>query len=380
MENGKGPMEVMVKQVVRRFWENKKVFLTGHTGFKGSWLCLWLYSLGAKVTGYALDPPTHPNLFQLYNLDKMMPSIIGDIREKERLQESILDVDPDVIIHMAAQPLVRDSYHHPVETYEINVMGTIHVLEAVKGLNKKQIRPRAVINVTSDKCYENKEWLRGYRETDRMGGYDPYSNSKACSELITNSYRNSFFNPNRYAEHGISLASARAGNVIGGGDWAKDRLIPDCIRALLQGEVIRIRHPQAIRPWQHVLEPLYGYLVLAQDLLEKGPEFAEGWNFGPDDKDIQSVEWIVNRVCERWGETATYLIESADYLHESRMLKLDCAKAKEKLDWYPRWQLDHAILKTIEWVHAFKENQDLTKVGLQQIEEYSGESLQGEGY
>lgn len=372
-------MEIMVKQVERGFWQNKKVFVTGHTGFKGSWLGLWLHSLGASVTGYALDPPTQPNLFQLYKMETKIHSIIGDIREKERLQSALLSADPDIIIHMAAQPLVRDSYHHPVATYEINVMGTVHVLEAVKELIKKNSRPRAVINVTSDKCYENKEWLWGYRETDRMGGYDPYSNSKACSELITDAYRNSFFNRNRYAEHGISLASARAGNVIGGGDWAKDRLVPDCMRALLQGEVIHIRHPQAIRPWQHVLEPLHGYLVLAQKLLERGPEFAEGWNFGPDDKDIQSVEWMVNKVCEKWGGLATYSIISAENLHESRMLKLDCAKAKERLGWYPQWQLDLAIVKTIEWVRAFQEHQDVTKVGLQQIQGYSGESLLGEG-
>lgn len=354
----------------RKFWKGKRIFITGHTGFKGSWLCLWLHSLGADITGYSLNPPTEPSLFKLCRVGELVKSVIGDIRDGESLKAAFISSDPEIVIHMAAQPLVRESYKNPVETYEINVMGTINVFEAVR--NCKSVK--SVVNITTDKCYENKEWLWGYRENEPMGGYDPYSNSKACSELITSSYRNSFFNPKDYNIHGVGIASARAGNVIGGGDWAADRLIPDCVRALLKGEKITIRYPKAIRPWQHVLEPLNGYLILAQKLYENGPKYAEGWNFGPDDNDAKPVEWIVKKMCEMWGNDASYEVDSREQPHEANYLKLDCSKAKLKLGWKPRWNLEKALEKIIQWVEAYKKDEDLIKVCYNQIQEYE-ESL-----
>lgn len=353
------------------FWRNKTVLITGHTGFKGSWLSLWLHHLGAEVTGYALHPPTSLNLFQLCKLEQSVSSIIADIRDKQQLAQTIAAVDPEIIFHMAAQPLVRESYRNPVETYEINVMGTIHVLEAVRLAANKGSRIKAIINITTDKCYENKEWVWGYRETDRLGGYDPYSNSKACSELITSSYRQSFFRAQDYQFHGIGIASARAGNVIGGGDWAEDRLIPDCIRALWNKETIIIRNPKALRPWQHVLEPLSGYLVLAQKLYEFGPPFADGWNFGPNDSDAKSVEWMVQKMCEKWGRSASYVIAQGQQPHEANYLKLDCSKATTELGWYSRWNIEQAIEKIMEWTAAFMNHEDTREVCLRQIEEYS---------
>ncbi|MFC4765804.1 CDP-glucose 4,6-dehydratase [Effusibacillus consociatus] len=353
------------------FWNNKKVFVTGHTGFKGSWLCLWLYSLGAKVTGYSLQPPTNPSMFQLCQIDQLVSSITADIRDIKRLRESLFNADPDIVIHMAAQPLVRESYQSPAETYEINVMGTINLFEAVRSAVNQGKRIKSVINVTSDKCYQNREWSWGYRENDSLGGYDPYSSSKACSELITSSYRSSFFHPKEYAKHGVGLASARAGNVIGGGDWAADRLLPDCIRALLTGKEIMIRNPKATRPWQHVLEPVSGYLLLAEKLYQNGPIYAEGWNFGPNDDDVKPVEWIVKEVCEKWGENAGYKIVQGNQPHEAGFLKLDCSKAKWKLGWNPRWDLEHAICKVIEWTRIYRKNQDLKAISLKQIEEYT---------
>jgi len=267
---------------------------------------------------------------------------------------------------MAAQPLVRESYKNPVETYEVNVLGTVYLFEAVR--RSKDVK--AVINVTTDKCYENKEWVWGYRENESIGGYDPYSNSKACSELVTAAYRNSFFNPGNYANHGVAIASVRAGNVIGGGDWAIDRLIPDCIRSLLKEEKIVIRNPCAIRPWQHVLEPLSGYLLLAKKLYEDGPKYAEGWNFGPDDRDARPVEWIVDIMCKKWGQNASYEIDKGEHPHEARYLKLDCSKAKVELGWSPRWNLEKAIDTIIEWTMLYNKNKDLREVCLAQIEEY----------
>ncbi|NLW48195.1 MAG: CDP-glucose 4,6-dehydratase, partial [Firmicutes bacterium] len=330
----------------KTFWQGKRVLITGHTGFKGSWLCMWLNAMGAQVTGYALQPPTKPSLFEVCKIEQLLTSIIGDVRDKEKLKQCMLEAKPDIVIHMAAQPLVRDSYKNPVETYEINVMGTVHLFEAIRccpGI-------KAVVNVTTDKCYDNKEWIWGYRENEAMGGYDPYSSSKACSELVTSSYRNSFFNTQAYQIHGVAVASARAGNVIGGGDWAVDRLIPDCIAALLKKKPIVIRNPYAIRPWQHVLEPLSGYLTLAQKLHEAGPEYAEGWNFGPADKDARPVEWIVQQMCQLWGEEATYIVNQGPHPHEAHYLKLDCSKALARLAWYPKWELEQAIEKIIEWV------------------------------
>lgn len=352
------------------FWKGKRVFITGHTGFKGSWLCLWLHSLGAEITGYSFPPPTEPNLFSLCHLENSTTTIFGDIRNRELLNQALIKANPDIIFHLAAQPLVRSSYENPIATYETNVIGTLNVFEAVRTILNKNNKRKALINVTSDKCYENKEWIWGYRETEAMGGHDPYSNSKACSELITSSYRNSFFNPQTYESHGVSLASARAGNVIGGGDWAKDRLIPDCIRSLLKGEKIHIRNPMAIRPWQHVLEPLGGYLLLAQKLMLNGRHYAEGWNFGPNEEDEKPVQWIVQNICEKWGSVAEYSIEQESQWHEAHYLKLDCAKAKSKLGWKPKWNLEDALNKIIQWTLAYKDGQDMKKMCLKQIKEY----------
>lgn len=350
----------------KAFWQGKKVFLTGNTGFKGSWLCLWLQELGAQVTGYALQPPTDPSLFELCKIDSLIHSLIGDVRDREHLVSAMQQAKPEIVIHMAAQPLVRDSYKNPVETYEINVMGTVNVLEAVRHCDSV----RAVVNVTTDKCYENKEWLWGYRENEPMGGYDPYSNSKGCSELVTAAYRSSFFNPADYEKHHVALASARAGNVIGGGDWAADRLIPDFIRALEGNQKILIRSPQAIRPWQHVLEPLSGYLELAEKLYTGGPAYAEGWNFGPDDSDAKNVEWIVRTMCSLWGENAGYEVDTGNHPHEANYLKLDCSKAKVRLHWQPRWHLEYTLEKIVEWVRSYRQSRAMRDVCLQQIREY----------
>ena len=347
-------------------YKGKKIFVTGHTGFKGSWLCLWLYSLGAEVIGYALNPPTNPSLFALCNVDDLVESIIADIRDIESLTKAIYRTKPEIVIHMAAQSLVNDSYKIPLETYAINTMGTINLFEAVRNCSSVKV----VVNVTTDKCYENEERIWGYRENDPMGGYDPYSNSKACSELITSTYRSSFFNPKDYHTHGVALATARAGNVIGGGDWTNGRLIPDCVVALLKGEKIRVRSPRAVRPWQHVLEPLSGYLMVAQKLYKDGPSYGEAWNFGPYDNDAKPVEWIVKKVCEKWGNNASYEIDEGEYPHEATYLKLDASKARLKLGWYPRWNIEKAIEKVIEWVLAYKEKKNLRQICLKQIEEY----------
>lgn len=351
---------------MRDFFAGKKVFVTGHTGFKGAWLSLWLHSLGAEVTGYALEPPTNPSLFEVAGVGELLNSVIADVRDLERLKSELLAASPDIVIHMAAQPLVRDSYKIPVETYAINVMGTVHLLEAVR--NCPGIR--AVVNVTTDKCYENREWVWGYRENESFGGYDPYSNSKGCSELVTSSYRSSFLNPHDYDRHGVALATARAGNVIGGGDWAGDRLVPDIVRAIMAGEKVRVRNPHAIRPWQHVLEPLAGYLMLARRLYEIGPDFAEGWNFGPAEDDARPVEWVVRNLCEKWGDDANYLIDAGEHPHEANYLKLDCSKARSRLGWRPRWELSVALEKIVEWTRLYQSGGDLRKGCLQQIREY----------
>lgn len=347
------------------------MFVTGHTGFKGSWLCLWLSSLGAKVTGYALAPPTDPSLFALCNIDSMMTSIIGDIRDREKLRDAILSANPEVIIHMAAQPIVRDSYRYSAETYEINVMGTVYLFEAVKHAIQTGKQIRAVVNVTSDKSYENKEWHWGYRENDELGGHDPYSNSKACSELVTVSYMRSFFDPKNIRNHGVGIATARAGNVIGGGDWAADRLIPDCIRSIITNTPIMIRNHQAIRPWQHVLEPLSGYLVLAQKLVENGADFTGPWNFGPNQEDVRSVEEVVQHLCSKWGGGLSYQHHTETSVHEATLLRLDCSKAKIKLGWSPKWNFEMAIEKIIEWTRGYTEASDVKEICFRQIQEYT---------
>lgn len=348
------------------FWGDKKVFLTGHTGFKGGWLSLWLQQLGAKVTGFALQPPTNPSLFKVANVGQGMRSIIGDIRDGEALAKAMDDAAPDIVIHMAAQPLVRYSYKNPVETYSTNVMGTVNLLEAVR----RTPSVRAVVNVTSDKCYENKEWVWGYRENEPMGGFDPYSNSKGCSELVTASYRDSFFNTERFVEHGVALASARAGNVIGGGDWADDRLIPDIMRAISENRPVVIRSPFAIRPWQHVLEPLSGYLQLAQRLYDNGAAYAEAWNFGPSDEDAKPVQWIVERLTSQWGNGACWRLDSGNHPHEAHYLKLDCSKARMRLDWNARWGLERALDKIVAWQRSYLAGENMRQKTLAQINDY----------
>ncbi len=335
-------------RVVDSFWKNKKVFLTGHTGFKGSWLSLWLTKMGAQVTGYALPPSTDPSLFEVAKIAQNMNSIFGDVRDLENLKKSLVAAQPEIVIHMAAQALVRYSYLNPVETYMTNVMGTVNLFEAVRSTPSIQV----VINVTSDKCYENKEWQRGYREDDMLGGYDPYSNSKGCSELVTAAYRSSFLK-----EQNVAVASARAGNVIGGGDWAEDRLVPDIIRAVYEGHVVKIRNPRSIRPWQHVLVPLSGYLVLAQKMFEHGSTYAQAFNFGPDQDDAKEVEWIVKKITQVWGSDAQYeLVPSATSMHEAHYLKLDCTKSKELLGWQSQISLDMALSSIVEWYLSYKNN------------------------
>jgi CDP-glucose 4,6-dehydratase len=358
-------MEVMgINNLSASFWKDKKVFVTGHTGFKGSWLCLLLNHFGAKVYGYALEPSTKPSLFRLAGIDEMVYSSIGNICDLENVKQAVLSAQPDIVIHMAAQPLVRYSYTNPVETFQVNVMGTVNLLEAVR--NSKA---RAVVNVTTDKCYQNNEWYWSYRENEALGGYDPYSSSKACSELVTAAYKTSFFNPLDTVATTF-IASARAGNVIGGGDWAADRLIPDFVRAIQQNDKIIIRNPDAVRPWQHVLEPLTGYLTLAEKLYNEGSTFAEAWNFGPDDSDVQTVEWIVRQMCIAWGNNMSYELTSVPQPHEATYLKLDCSKAKNLLGWKPRWNLKRTLESIIIFTKAHSNKENIREVCLAQITDY----------
>lgn len=349
------------------FWHGKRVLLTGHTGFKGSWLSLWLQSMGAQVTGFALAPPTRPSLFEVADVGSGMISVVGDIRDLAHLRAVFAEYKPEIVIHMAAQALVRYSYVEPVETYSTNVMGTVNLLDSVRGSGSV----KAVVNVTSDKCYENREWAWGYRENEAMGGFDPYSSSKGCAELVASAYRCSFFHPDKHHQHGVALASARAGNVIGGGDWAEDRLIPDIMRAITEGRAVNIRNPHAIRPWQHVLEPLSGYLLLAQKLYEEGPVYAEGWNFGPNDEDAKPVQWIVERLTQSWVEGASWVLDSGEHPHEAHYLKLDCSKAKAQLNWHPRWHLEETLDKIVEWHRASGDGKNMRELTLRQIDAYN---------
>jgi len=348
------------------FWSGKRVLLTGHTGFKGSWLSLWLQSMGAQVTGYALAPPTAPNLFELAEVGQHMDSIIGDIRDLANLQAVFLDARPEIVFHMAAQPLVRYSYQNPVETYSTNVMGTVHLLEAVR----QATGVKAVVNITTDKCYENREWIWGYRESETLGGFDPYSNSKACAELVSAAYRSSFFNVETSGQCGVAIATARAGNVIGGGDWAQDRLVPDIISAFERGDTVRIRNPNAIRPWQHVMEPLSGYLSLAERLYDDGPGFAEGWNFGPNVEDAKPVNWIVEKMAALWGVQAKWEIDGGEHPHEAHYLKLDISKAGSRLNWYPALRLQDALALTVDWSRQRRAGVNVRLLTLAQLQAY----------
>ena len=346
---------------IQKFWEGRPVFITGHTGFKGGWISLWLSLLGAKVHGYSLFPPTVPNFFsETQLLNRLQSSIIGDIRDLMKLTSALQMARPSIVIHMAAQSLVRESYVTPVDTFAINLIGTVNLLEALRSVDTVE----AVVNITTDKCYENREWVWPYRENDRLGGHDPYSSSKACAELATAAYRNSFF-----AEAGIQLASVRAGNVIGGGDWATDRLIPDFLRAFDAGETLSVRSPSAVRPWQHVLEPLSGYLLLAERLVTEGSKFAESWNFGPEEADAKPVSWVLDRLCQKIP-SANWAFEGATQPHEAGLLKLDSTKAKMLINWAPRWSLDTALDKTVEWHQSWKDGKSMAEVSLRQIKEY----------
>ena len=347
-------------------WSGKRVLLTGHTGFKGGWLSLWLQQKGVELCGIALEPPTKMNLFEDAHVERGMRSVIGDIRDANMLKQTFAEHRPEIVFHLAAQPLVRSSYEDPLRTYSTNVMGTANVLEVAR----KSEGLRAIIVITTDKCYENCEWEWPYRETDRLGGYDPYSNSKACAELVVSAYRNSFFNAADYSRHGVAVATVRAGNVIGGGDWAEDRLIPDIMRAIMRGEPVRIRNPHAIRPWQYVLEPLSGYLMLAEKLWEDGAAYGEAWNFGPNDEDAKPVSWIVDRLTNTWGEGASWVLDDGDHPHEAHYLKLDCSKAKSRLNWQPRWHLEDTLSAIVDWYHGRQTGEDMRAVTLRQIVAY----------
>ncbi len=350
------------------FWKNKKVLLTGHTGFKGSWLSLWLHRLGADVVGYSTQPPTQPSLFQVAEVDEVVSSVQGDVRDLQELKNVVKRHQPEIIIHMAAQALVRPSYRDPVDTYSTNVMGTVNLLESVRTEGMESVK--VVLVITSDKCYENREWVWGYRENERMGGKDPYSNSKGCAELVTSCYRDSFFPVEEFDQHGIALASARAGNVIGGGDWAVDRLIPDMIKAIIRGEPVKIRSPKAIRPWQHVLEPLSGYMTLVERLWEDGASYSEGWNFGPDESSARNVAYIVEKLITLWGDDASWELDGANHVHEAHYLKLDCSKARDLLGVHPRLSLNDALTWVVDWYKSYVNQSDMRQKTLEQIERY----------
>ncbi|MFI7866346.1 CDP-glucose 4,6-dehydratase [Ectopseudomonas khazarica] len=347
------------------FWAGRRVLLTGHTGFKGGWLALWLRELGAEVCGYALPAPDGPSLWQVAQLHEQVPGTLADIRDTQRVSEAVATFRPEIVLHLAAQPLVRESYRAPVETYATNVMGTVNLLEAVRHCDSV----RAMLVVTSDKCYENREWLWPYRESDGLGGHDPYSSSKACVELLCASWRESFLR-----ESGIALATARAGNVIGGGDWSADRLLPDILRAWQAGQSLTLRYPQAVRPWQHVLEPLHGYLRLAQALVEQGEAVAEAWNFGPDNEGLVSVGELVERLARRWPDEARWSVEASEQPHEAGLLALDSSQARVRLDWRPRWTLQQSIERTLDWHQAWQAGEDMQTFSRAQIAAYQGET------
>lgn len=348
------------------FWKNKTVLITGNTGFKGSWLTLWLSSLGARVIGYSLPPPTTPSHFELAEISRDAETVTGDIRDLKLLIDTFSRVQPEIVIHMAAQSLVRESYKRPGETYEINIMGTVNVLEAIR------VTPgtRAAVFVTSDKCYENTESKRPYKESDPMGGHDPYSSSKGCSELVVSSYRKSFFPKKTFKTHGVALATVRAGNVIGGGDWSRDRLIVDAMKAFMRRETLVIRNPDAVRPWQHVLDPLYCYMILAEKLWEFGPKFASAWNIGPDINDAKPVSWVVDHLRRFWNNGSNWKKEKEGSPHEAKMLLLDASKARHELGWSPKLTIMPSLAWTVAWYRAFQRGTDMRAMSLKQISHY----------
>lgn len=352
------------------FWSNRSVLVTGHTGFKGSWLCLWLERLGARVTGYALEPPTKPSLFETARVAENIVSIRGDVRDVAQLTQAIRDHEPEVIFHLAAQSVVRASYDDPVETYSTNVIGTACLFQAVRTVPGR----RAIVNVTTDKCYRNKEWIWGYRENDELGGRDPYSNSKACAELVTESFRESFFPTAELVRHGVCLASARAGNVIGGGDWTRDQLIPDIVRAFTSGRPVEIRQPGSTRPWQHVLDCVGGYVLLAEKLATGGAEFCTAWNFGPRQDDVKPVSWLADALVAAWGGSASWRVDGRAHPHEARMLRLDSSNALEVLGWRPKLDVARALDWTARWYKSHHAGGDARELCVRQIADYEGAS------
>lgn len=364
-------MEKMVNPS-SKFWSNKRVLVTGHTGFKGSWLCHWLNHMGAEVSGLALPPETTPDLFSLSKLEDHLSSYIADIRKFDEIVNVMNKVQPEIVIHMAAQALVRESYSSPRETYETNVMGTVNVLDAIR----QTPSVKTIVNITTDKCYENKEWLWAYRENEPMGGYDPYSSSKACAELVTSAYRQSFFQTKAKGIPSVGIASVRAGNVIGGGDWADDRLIPDCVRALMADKPVLIRNKNAIRPWQHVLEPLAGYLILAEKLWTDPEAYSEGWNFGPSEEDAKPVDWVVEKALLSWGDNKGCAVQPGEHPHEANYLKLDSSKARVRLGWSPKLNISEAIEYTINWYSRYHAGDNIQSIIHDQINNY--ENLKGQ--
>ncbi len=349
------------------FWSGKKVFITGHTGFKGTWLSIWLQTMSAEVSGYSLAPATEPSLFaETKTGEKAANSFIEDIRDLSILKKALKDSQAEIVFHLAAQSLVRESYSKPVETFETNIMGTVNILEAVRECPSV----RAVVIITTDKVYENKEWVWGYRENDSLGGYDPYSNSKVCSEFVTSSYRQSFFNTSDYQNHGVAIATARSGNVIGGGDWGMYRLIPDCIKAFIDNKKVILRNPESTRPWQHVLDPLSGYLALGRKLYEEGVAFSGPWNFAPAISEVRSVEWVVNRICRDWGGAAAYSTKEDTEFHESNLLSLDNSKTRIYLKWNPHWGIEDALDAAIDWYKRYYDGESAHEICTRQILEY----------
>ncbi len=362
MEQEQGSMEALVDQR----WTGRRVFITGHTGFKGGWLSIWLARMGAIVRGYSLTPSTEPSLFEVARIGTLLEDVRGDIRDLDRLGRAIREFAPELVFHLAAQPLVRASYQDPLGTYATNVMGTANLLECLRSASSV----RALVVITTDKCYQNHEWMWSYRENDRLGGDDPYSSSKACVEILTASYRKSFFSSNCGSKHSVAIATARAGNVIGGGDWSEDRLLPDLIRGFISGAPVPIRNPGSIRPWQHVLEPIAGYLVLADQLLSRGAAVAEAWNFGPPDEAAWTVAQIADDMVHRWGGAAKWVRDGTQQPREAHYLKLDASRAKVALGWHPRLSMQQTLQMLVDWYKAWQEGADMLAISQSQIQEY----------